>query len=526
MSKSVWFVVSLFLCFGLCEAFRFSLKQQTLRAPASPAFQSLRKSQASRSRLNAVTNDLIEQGFNVATFLPQPFWILMIALPNANITKKIMGPWQSILFFAFVHLFIVSKSIAEPDGTAPMAEFSGVFDPSGAPLEAMLGMMKYPNFVSEEWSHVLTWDLFVGRFIWLDGIRRGIFTPHSVLLTNLIGPPGFLLHALTCTFVGKGLPVVDIDMHMTSIEGISSSSSMNLPATVGSVRADSVIRLYFANLYDKSLDVVDAIVGACDDNVVWEDLSVGDLIGKHAIREHLNKKVSSLPLSSRMVIDRISDGSKSAGYTFYLEEGGKRGIRGTTFVSVGANGKIMNVREICEPLFKPGGQTAQLLRSVTSKAIKDGKVPPKSFPVFNRRDDFSSASDMVKYLWLEVQGSDKEEALKLFSDDITYQDFNFETAFRGKAEVSDFLDEFDIPGIEFIPEMIGDGRDSCVFTWRISIAGVEGTVRGISYYATEVDQKTGKRKISYIRDIPEPAIKPPPLQTIASIIKPGLKTFA
>merc|ERR1719440_749233 len=207
MSKSVWFVVSLFLCFGLyCKAFRFSLKQQALRAPASPAFQSLRKSQASRSRLNAVTNDLIEQGFNVDTFLPQPFWILMIALPNANITKKIMGPWQSILFFAFVHLFIVSKSIAEPDGTAPMAEFSGVFDPSGAPLEAMLGMMKYPNFVSEEWSHVLTWDLFVGRFIWLDGIRRGIFTPHSVLLTNLIGPPGLLLHLLTCLVLGKGLP--------------------------------------------------------------------------------------------------------------------------------------------------------------------------------------------------------------------------------------------------------------------------------------------------------------------------------
>lgn len=38
----------------------------------------------------------------------------------------------------------------------------------------MLGMMKYPNFVSEEWSHVLTWDLFVGRFIWLDGIERKV----------------------------------------------------------------------------------------------------------------------------------------------------------------------------------------------------------------------------------------------------------------------------------------------------------------------------------------------------------------
>ena len=75
----------------------------------------------------------------------------------------------------------------------------------------MLGMMRYPNFVSEEWSHVLTWDLFVGQFIWVDGIKRGIFTPHSVLLTNLIGPPGLLLHMFTSKVSGKSaLPSVDI----------------------------------------------------------------------------------------------------------------------------------------------------------------------------------------------------------------------------------------------------------------------------------------------------------------------------
>ena len=68
---------------------------------------------------------------------------------------------------------------------------------------------QYPNFVSEEWSHVLTWDLFVGRWIWMDGLRRGIFTSHSVLLCNLIGPPGLLLHWITCFLIGKGLPNSD-----------------------------------------------------------------------------------------------------------------------------------------------------------------------------------------------------------------------------------------------------------------------------------------------------------------------------
>ena len=186
------------------------------------------------------TNEDVKQAFNVATFLPQPFWLLLIFIPNTTFTKKVMGGLGTCLYvvyhlmmqmvtfgngksfshinlfssfqfkitevvglFALVHLFIVITSAAQTDGTAPLAEFNDVFNPAGDPQNAMLGMMKYPNFVSEEWSHVLTWDLFVGRWIWLDGLKRGIFTSHSVLLSNLIGPPGLLLHWITCLISGK-----------------------------------------------------------------------------------------------------------------------------------------------------------------------------------------------------------------------------------------------------------------------------------------------------------------------------------
>ena len=113
---------------------------------------------------------------------------------------------EIVLLFCLVHFFIVSGSVATggSEATAPLSEFNDVFDPAGDPQNAFIGMVsKYPNFVAEEWSHVLTWDLLVGRFIWLDGLKRGIFTSHSVLLANLIGPPGLLLHWLTCLVVGK-----------------------------------------------------------------------------------------------------------------------------------------------------------------------------------------------------------------------------------------------------------------------------------------------------------------------------------
>lgn len=120
-----------------------------------------------------------------------------------------LGLSEIPLLVSLIHFFIVASSIAQQGTgvTAPLSEFNQVFDPSGDPQKAFLHMVSsYPNFVAEEWSHVLAWDLFVGRFIWWDGVQRKIFTSHSVLLSNLIGPPGLLLHWLTCRiFYGKPL---------------------------------------------------------------------------------------------------------------------------------------------------------------------------------------------------------------------------------------------------------------------------------------------------------------------------------
>mmetsp|Transcript_21758 Transcript_21758/g.53954 ORF Transcript_21758/g.53954 Transcript_21758/m.53954 type:complete len:234 (+) Transcript_21758:111-812(+) len=165
----------------------------------------------SDTQLNAIIDivgvspEPIHTAFAFATFGPQPFWLLMILLPGNELTKKIMGKMDVVIFFALLHFFIVSASIAQPDSTAPLLEFNDVFDPAKDSQAAFMNMVtNYPNFVAEEWPHVLTWDLFVGRYIWLDGLKRGIFTSHSVLFSNLIGPPGLLLHWVTCLVTGKG----------------------------------------------------------------------------------------------------------------------------------------------------------------------------------------------------------------------------------------------------------------------------------------------------------------------------------
>lgn len=163
----------------------------------------------------APTPAVVSVAFNAITFLPQYLWLLMVLAPDWSVTKKVMEPLWPVLLFCLVHLFIVVNTAAvNDDNLADFTELAKVFDPrvylsfftDYSPQDSMMRLMRSPGFVSEEWSHVLSWDLFVGRWIYLDGRRRGIFTSHSVLLCNLIGPPGLLAHAATCLLFGKGLP--------------------------------------------------------------------------------------------------------------------------------------------------------------------------------------------------------------------------------------------------------------------------------------------------------------------------------
>ena len=148
----------------------------------------------------------IAQAFFFTTFVPQNFWLLIVFAPNWIWTRRIFEPLWPLLIVALAHLFIVVASAGQPPeaGTAPIELFNNLFNPvilNERGLDVYVELGTYKNFAAEEWTHELTWDLFVGRWIWLEGRRRNIFTSHSVLLTNLIGPPAccFTSSRSSCT---------------------------------------------------------------------------------------------------------------------------------------------------------------------------------------------------------------------------------------------------------------------------------------------------------------------------------------
>jgi len=154
------------------------------------------------SALDDPTGIGIAQAFAFVTYVPQNFWLLLVFAPNWKVTRQVFEPLWPLCIVALFHVFIVVASAGKPPeaGTAPIELFNNLFNPAivyDRGIDVYLELGKYKNFAAEEWTHISVWDLFVGRWIWLEGRRRNIFTSHSVLLTNLIGPPGLLLHALT-----------------------------------------------------------------------------------------------------------------------------------------------------------------------------------------------------------------------------------------------------------------------------------------------------------------------------------------
>jgi ketosteroid isomerase-like protein len=181
---------------------------------------------------------------------------------------------------------------------------------------------------------------------------------------------------------------------------------------------------------------IDAIVSKCADDVDWDDTGVAESVrGPEAVRRLLTARIRAAGSGVSLAIDRVADGEKSTGFTWYYrqEDVEGKGLRGTTFVSFNNEGKIDYVREVAEPLYKPGSAVAGLLRAVAEKGMQGKPIPPK--PVYTQRTPVS-ASETVSYLWNEVQGGDINEALRLFAEDVYYEDFNFPVPFEGKDQVS------------------------------------------------------------------------------------------
>ena len=131
---------------------------------------------------------MVETLFHASAYSVLPFWFLMIFFPHVSFVKKIIAsPWI-ILPPTICYLIILMPHLQEsiilfykPSPTAVAAAMSQVW---GASLF---------------WAYAGAFDLFVGRWIFLDAHKRRItfwLVSPIMFVCILFGPLGFAIYGL------------------------------------------------------------------------------------------------------------------------------------------------------------------------------------------------------------------------------------------------------------------------------------------------------------------------------------------
>lgn len=156
--------------------------------------------------------------FDFSNVFVLPFWALMIFLPNWNVTKRVMSSDFPFVVLAGLYLYLFVSSIT----------------PENAQALANPKLADIAQFFADEraaatgWTHFLVLDLFVGRWVYWEGQRTGVWTVHSIALCLFAGPLGLLSHILTNwiaqAFFQKQDPATNLQPNSTPVSSDTSQS--------------------------------------------------------------------------------------------------------------------------------------------------------------------------------------------------------------------------------------------------------------------------------------------------------------
>jgi hypothetical protein len=137
--------------------------------------------------------------FDLSFYLAAPFWALMILAPTWGWTRLIMSsPWS------VAPVLVVWTILAVP--LLPDL-WAAVTRPS---LPALQALLADPAAVALLWAQIIAWDLFVGRWMYLDARARGvhplIMSP-LLVFTVLLSPFGLPIYLVIRARVRESEPV-------------------------------------------------------------------------------------------------------------------------------------------------------------------------------------------------------------------------------------------------------------------------------------------------------------------------------
>jgi len=128
----------------------------------------------------------MEKVFSLSSALVMPFWFLMILFPHWRWTNRVMQSLLILVPIALLYAFLVLPRFGDI--------FIEVANPTLSSISALLGTS---DGATIGWVHFLAFDLFVGRWVYLDSrenvINVWIMAP-VLFFCLMLGPIGLLLY--------------------------------------------------------------------------------------------------------------------------------------------------------------------------------------------------------------------------------------------------------------------------------------------------------------------------------------------
>jgi len=132
--------------------------------------------------------------FAISSLFTMPFWLLMIFLPSWRWTERIMHSLWTIVPAALAYTLLVVPRVPALLPLLANPELASIATLLGTPSGATIG-----------WIHFLAFDLFVGRWAYLESRQRNIhpvLTAFVLFFILMFGPLGFMLYLLLRTVAG------------------------------------------------------------------------------------------------------------------------------------------------------------------------------------------------------------------------------------------------------------------------------------------------------------------------------------
>lgn len=129
---------------------------------------------------------MTELAFNLTFPLAVPFWALMIVAPHWRWTRTIAGSPLIVLAPLVPYLFAVIPIFPEFAAEMVNPSFDGVRE-----------IVSTADGTALVWAHLIAYDLFVGRWMYLDSRERGIpalVMAPVLVLTIVLSPFGLVTY--------------------------------------------------------------------------------------------------------------------------------------------------------------------------------------------------------------------------------------------------------------------------------------------------------------------------------------------